>query len=36
MKDFTYCAPTQVIFGRDTEKNIGKILKERGAKKVLM
>ncbi len=36
MKDFTYCAPTQVIFGKDTEKNIGRILKEKGAKKVLM
>lgn len=36
MKDFNYCAPTRVIFGKDTELTVGKVLKEAGATRVLM
>lgn len=36
MKDFKYCAPTQVIFGKGAELNVGKELKARGATKVMM
>lgn len=36
MKDFVYCAPTKVIFGKDTELTVGKELKAAGATKVLM
>ena len=28
MQDFIYCAPTRVIFGKDTELQVGNILKE--------
>ena len=27
MKDFNYCAPTRVIFGKNTELEVGKALK---------
>ena len=36
MQDFIYCAPTRVIFGKDTELQVGKILKEAGATCVLL
>jgi len=36
MKDFTYDAPTKVIFGENTEFQVGKELKARGAKIVLL
>ena len=36
MKDFTFCAPTRAIFGRDTELTVGRELKAAGATKVLM
>lgn len=36
MKDFNYCAPTRVIFGKNTELEVGKTLKNAGATRVLM
>lgn len=36
MKDFNYCAPTCVIFGKNTELEVGKALKNAGATRVLM
>lgn len=36
MYDFTFCAPTQVCFGKDSEKKLVDILKERGCKRVLL
>ncbi len=36
MKDFCYCAPTNVIFGKDTELKCGEVLKKAGATRVLM
>ena len=36
MENFTYYTPTKVVFGRDTEKQIGNLLKEQGCKKVLL
>ncbi len=36
MRDFVYCAPTRVVFGRDTEKQVGQLLKDFGAKRVLL
>ncbi len=36
MKDFNYCAPTRVIFGKNTEMEVGKALKNAGATRVLM
>lgn len=36
MKDFNYCAPTRVIFGKNTELEVGKALKDAGATRVLM
>lgn len=36
MLDFTYYAPTKVIFGKDKEKEVGKIIKEYGYKKIMM
>ena len=36
MKDFNYCAPTRVIFGKTTELEVGKALKNAGATRVLM
>jgi len=36
MNDFTYYAPTKVIFGKDSDNQVGKMLKEYGAKKVLV
>jgi len=36
MKDFVYCAPTKAVFGKDTELQVGKLLKAYGATKVLM
>lgn len=36
MLDFTYYAPTRVIFGKDKEKEVGKIIKEYGYKKIMM
>lgn len=36
MKNFNYCAPTRVIFGKNTELEVGKALKNAGATRVLM
>ena len=36
MKNFTYCAPTKVVFGRDIEPQIGPELKALGATRVLV
>ena len=36
MKQFTYYTPTKVVFGKDTELQVGKLVKEQGAKKVLI
>ena len=35
MENFTYYTPTKIIFGKDEEKNVGKLIKEYGAEKVL-
>lgn len=35
MKDFDFISPTKIYFGEGKEKNIGKIIKEYGFKKVL-
>ncbi|MCR5505896.1 MAG: iron-containing alcohol dehydrogenase [Bacilli bacterium] len=36
MIDFNFCSPTKIYFGKGKEKEIGNILKERNAKKVLI
>lgn len=36
MQNFTYCAPTKVIFGRGVEAQIGSELREMGATRVLV
>lgn len=36
MFDFTYFTPTKVVFGRDTESQVGHLVKEQGATKVLI
>ena len=36
MNNFEYCVPTKVIFGRDTQKRAGEIIKEYGYRKVMI
>lgn len=36
MDNFTFCSPTEFIFGRDTQKEVGKALKRYGAEKVMI
>lgn len=36
MMDFNYYAPTQVVFGRDSETKVGQLVKKYGGKKVLL
>lgn len=36
MKDFKYYAPTEVVFGRESEKEIGRLVRKQGASKVLV
>ncbi len=36
LKDFNFYAPTRVVFGRDSEKKIGQLVKACGASKVLI
>ncbi|RXJ96590.1 NADH-dependent alcohol dehydrogenase [Arcobacter sp. AHV-9/2010] len=36
MENFSFCNPTQIEFGRDKEKNIGKYISKNGIKKVLI
>ena len=33
MKDFNYYSPTEVVFGKESEKAIGKLVKKYGASK---
>lgn len=36
MNDFTFYAPTKIVFGKDTENQVGQLCKEQGATKVLV
>jgi alcohol dehydrogenase len=36
MKNFNYYTPTKVVFGKDTEQQVGKLVKDQGSKKVLI
>lgn len=36
MKDFKYYAPTEVVFGKNSENQIGKMAKKYGAKRVML
>lgn len=36
MENFSFCNPTQIEFGKDKEKNIGKYISKNGIKKVLI
>jgi alcohol dehydrogenase YqhD (iron-dependent ADH family) len=36
MNNFNYYTPTQVVFGKDTEKEVGTLISEQGGKKVLV
>ena len=36
MNNFTYYAPTKVVFGKDTDKQVGKLVREQNCKKVLI
>lgn len=36
MENFTFCSPTEFIFGRDTQKQVGLALSSRGANKVMI
>ena len=36
MNNFNYYAPTKVVFGKDTEKETGRLVKEQGASSVLV
>lgn len=36
MRNFTYYNPTAIFFGRDQEKNVGKIIKEYGFTKIIV
>lgn len=35
MKDFNFYAPTRVLFGKQSEEQLPRLLKEAGGKKVL-
>ncbi len=36
MKEFTYYAPTEVVFGPDTENRTGELVRKWGGSKVLV
>lgn len=36
MKNFTYYTPTKIIFGKDSERKVGQLVKDQGATKVLL
>jgi len=36
MKDFNFYSPTRIVFGKDSENKIGELVKDNGAKKVLI
>lgn len=36
MQNFTYCVPTEILFGKDTEQECGKEVKRHGGRKVMI
>lgn len=36
MENFTFCSPTEFVFGRDTEKEVGRLCLKHGASRVLI
>ena len=36
MKNFNYYAPTQVVFGRNTETQVAELVKKYGGSKILL
>jgi hypothetical protein len=36
MENFNFYSPTEFVFGKDTEKDVGKLVKKHGAKKVFL
>ncbi|MEG1427024.1 MAG: iron-containing alcohol dehydrogenase, partial [Oscillospiraceae bacterium] len=36
MNNFTFFAPTKVVFGKNSEEEVGALVREQGAKKVLI
>ena len=36
MQNFTYCVPTEILFGKDTEQECGKEVKKHGGRKVMI
>ena len=36
MKNFTYYTPSKIVFGKDTEEQVGQLVKDSGATKVLL
>ncbi len=36
MENFTFCSPTEFVFGRDTEKEVGRLCQKHGASRVLI
>lgn len=36
MNNFEYCAPTRIIFGKDTESTVGAVIKEYGFHKIMI
>ncbi|MDR2626729.1 MAG: iron-containing alcohol dehydrogenase [Dysgonamonadaceae bacterium] len=36
MNNFSFCSPTEFVFGRNTESEVGKLLKKRGASRVMI
>lgn len=36
MENFTFCSPTEFVFGRDTEKEVGQLCQKHGASRVLI
>ena len=36
MRDFNYYAPTEIVFGRESEEKTGKLIRQYGGKKVLV
>ena len=36
MDNFTFCNPTKIVFGKETEYEVGKLIKEYGGTNVLI
>ena len=36
MRNFTYCVPTEIVFGKDTEVSCGREVKKHGGTKALI